>query len=283
MNTNDFSKRKMPNHIAIIMDGNRRWAEARQLNYIYGHRRGAENLIRILIAARSLGIKTLTVYAFSTENRNRSKAEITALMRLFDLYLKKYTSLLREKEVKLGVIGNIAACPTFLQNRLARTCEVTAKGNKINLVLAINYGGRDEIIRAVKNIIVDYDQNKLKQKDITEKCFSRFLDTAAYSDPDLIIRTSGEFRMSNFLLWQMSYAEFYATDVLWPDFSEKDEGFKKKNSCFDSCSDCNRIIAVLCFFPYILTNYFCIGFSCTGVCCRNGVCEIGGKKTSFFK
>ena len=212
-------KEKIPHHIAIIMDGNRRWAKKNGVSRIVGHKKGAENLTRILKASLSLGIKVLTVFAFSTENWNRSKKEIEALMRLFETYLIKYSHILKREKIRLRTIGDSSKCSRALQKLIDKTKENTADGDKLDLVLAINYGGRDEITRAVKNILNDYDKG-MKNK-ITENFIASYLDTAFCPDPELVIRTSGELRLSNFLLWQMSYSEFYAIDVLWPDFSER--------------------------------------------------------------
>ena len=212
---------KIPEHVAIMMDGNRRWAKSCKLKYVSGHKKGADNLTRITKASVELGIKTLTVYAFSTENWDRSKKEIDALMNLFKTYLIKHAKTLKKERIRLKTIGDISKCPLSLQHLLNETMEKTVDGDKLNLVVAINYGGRDEITRAVKKILIDYDKKKITNVDISEDLVSSYLDTAFCSDPDLLIRTSGESRLSNFLLWQMSYAEFFVVDVLWPDFLEK--------------------------------------------------------------
>lgn len=213
--------KKIPSHVAIVMDGNRRWAKKNKLSYIEGHKRGAENLSSIVEAAAEIGIKVLTVYAFSTENRQRSKGEVAALMKLFQSYLLKYTEKLKKENVRLHVIGDLSKIPRSLKKCFEESLEDTREGKKIDLVIAINYGGRDEITRAFKKIILDYNKKVIDVSNITEELISSYLDTAKMPDPDLLIRTSGELRISNFLLWQSSYAEFCALDVLWPDFSPR--------------------------------------------------------------
>lgn len=205
----------IPKHIAIIMDGNRRWALQRGLPPAMGHWEGAEILTDIVQSASYAGVQTLTVYSFSTENWTRPSKEIEALMDIFEL------SLLRKKEqmvrdgVRLDAIGDLSRLPARVQNALAETKRATAHCEKINLVLALNYGSRNEIARAVSKIV----SQGFAPEEITEELISRHLDTSLWGDPDLLIRTSGELRVSNFLLWQISYAEIYVTDVLWPDFS----------------------------------------------------------------
>jgi undecaprenyl diphosphate synthase len=212
---------KIPHHSAIIMDGNRRWAKANGVHYLRGHKKGVENLTLIVEAAALLGVKVLTVYAFSTENWNRSKTEIAALMKLFESYLLTHSKILMKQKVRLKVIGDLSRCPLSLQRMLAKTILATEKNDKIELVLAINYGGRDEIKRAVQKILSDYDKKLIDKESVSEDLVSSYLDTSFCPDPDLVIRTSGELRLSNFMLWQMSYAEFYSVDVLWPDFSKE--------------------------------------------------------------
>lgn len=215
-----LDQNKIPYHVAIVMDGNRRWAKKNNLGYFDGHKKGADNLRHIVKAAAALGIKILTVFAFSTENRNRSAQEVAALMGLFHRYLIEFTKTLKEENVKLRLIGDISKLPEKLRKTFEASIEETKECDKIDLVVAINYGGRDDITRAVKKIITDYNQKKIEGSMITEELISSYLDTASLPDPDLLIRTSGELRLSNFLLWQMSYAEFYVVDALWPEFSE---------------------------------------------------------------
>lgn len=209
---------KVPRHIAIIMDGNRRWAKQKQVPCAMGHWEGAETLTGVLQGAAQLGVKTLTVYAFSTENWNRPKPEVEDLMNIFQLYLKRKKEVMIRDGVKLDAIGDIIKLPEKVRREFLETKKATSNCDRINLVLALNYGGRDEIRRAVAKIV----EEKIPLDEITEECIASHLDTNSFGDPELIIRTSGEMRLSNFLLWQASYAEFFSTQVLWPDFSAKE-------------------------------------------------------------
>lgn len=209
---------KTPGHIAIIMDGNRRWAKAKGLPSAMGHWEGAEALTDVLRAAAELGVKTLTVYAFSTENWGRPKEEVEDLMNIFQLYLQRKKETMIRDGVRLDAIGDLTKLPENVTKELEETKKATQHCDRINLVLALNYGGRDEIRRAVQKIV----EEKLEPDQITEECISKHLDTGDYEEPDLLIRTSGEMRISNFLLWQISYAEFFCSEVLWPDFSPKE-------------------------------------------------------------
>jgi undecaprenyl diphosphate synthase len=197
------------------MDGNRRWATKQGLPESVGHWEGAETLTDVVRAAADLGIKTLTVYAFSTENWSRTEKEIESLMDLFEFYLNKKRDSLVQDGVRLGAIGNLTALPGRVKQALLVTQNATEKCDRINLVLAINYGGRDEIRRALCKII----EKGVRAADLTEERIASELDTHLFGDPDLLIRPGGEMRISNFLIWQISYAEIYTTDVLWPDFS----------------------------------------------------------------
>lgn len=212
---------KVPRHIAIVMDGNRRWARQRGLPVTLGHWEGAEVLTHIVTAAAELGVKTLTVYSFSTENRKRSESEIEVLMNIFELYLLQKQESMVQEGIRLESIGDLARMPAKVQNAFAVTKKATEHCNRINLVLAVNYGARDEIRRAVSKLLTLQKEGQLKPEEVTEEMISSHLDTAAFGDPDLLIRTSGELRMSNFLLWQSSYTELYVTDVLWPEFLPK--------------------------------------------------------------
>jgi undecaprenyl diphosphate synthase len=213
---------KIPSHVAIIMDGNRRWAKRQGLPVIMGHWKGAEALTRIVRSASELGIKTLTVYSFSTENWNRSKKEIDALMHLFKVYLEKEREPMVREGVRLDAIGDHERLPSFVLRELQLSKSCTSQCKKIDLVLAINYGGRDDIRRAFVAMMKDVESGVLLKDQVTEQMISKYLDTAKWPDPELLIRTSGERRQSNFLLWQLCYSEFYHTDVLWPDFDEHD-------------------------------------------------------------
>lgn len=212
---------KTPSHIAIAMDGNRRWASKRFMPAVVGHWKGAESITRVVRAAADMGVKVMTLYAFSTENWSRSEHEVKELMKVFSHYLKKNRAFMIEEGVRLGCIGDISKLPQDLQDLFYETQEVTKGGSKIDLVLAVNYGGRDDLRRAFVSMVSDIENGKLDKNEITESLISSYLDTAKWKDPDLFIRTSGEQRLSNFLLWQFSYTEVYITKTLWPDFNEK--------------------------------------------------------------
>ncbi len=212
----------LPQHIAIIMDGNRRWAKQRQLPYMAGHWKGAEAITQIVKAALELGIKVLTVYAFSTENWGRTAEEIDALMHLYKVYLIRQREFMVNTGIKLGAIGDLSRLPADVLQALEDSRSATLHCTKMDLVLALNYGGRDDIRRAVIAVLEDYAQGKLTKQAVTEELFSTYLDTSKWPDPSLLIRTSGEQRVSNFLLWQISYSEVYISNVLWPDFNEKE-------------------------------------------------------------
>ena len=211
-----------PQHIAIIMDGNRRWARQRGFPDKYGHWKGADVITKLVKFSSRMGVKTLTLYSFSTENWSRPEAEVDELMHLIAFYLKKNTPFMLEESVKLDTIGDLSRLPVSLQKLLEITKKKTAGGSKIRLVLALNYGGRDEIKRAVSHIADHLESGKIKKEEISEDLIASYLDTAHLGDPELFIRTSGEQRLSNFLLWQLSYTEVYITKVLWPDFTEGD-------------------------------------------------------------
>jgi len=207
------------------MDGNGRWARKRGLPKIAGHRAGAKSVDEITQAAASSGVKVLTLYAFSTENWKRPKEEVNALFGLLEDYLVKEVSRLNKNNIRLSVIGNISQLPRSTQDRIADAIEATKGNTGMVLNIALNYGSRREIVDAVRAICEDVKRGALRSEDITEELFSKHLHTAGLPDPDLLIRTSGEFRISNFLLWQVSYAELYITEKLWPDFRKGD--FKK--------------------------------------------------------
>lgn len=214
--------KSIPYHVAIIMDGNRRWAERQGKPVEMGHWYGAEQLDLIVQAASELGIKVLTVYSFSTENWKRPEHEVSTLMQLLEAYLINKREKLVREGVRLKAIGDTASLPENVKKALAETMQATKNGDKIDLILALNYGGRDEIRRAVLKIAEAEKQGKLRWEDLTEGTISSYLDTAPWPDPDLFIRPSGVERLSNFLIWQVSYSEIYVTEVLWPDFSAKD-------------------------------------------------------------
>ena len=212
----------IPNHIAIIMDGNGRWAKERNLPRSMGHKAGVETVRIILKEAARLGVKNLTLYTFSTENWGRPTDEISTLMKLINIYLKSELKEINESGVKLNIFGDMSRLPKESRDALNDAIELTKNNKRINLNLALNYGGRDEIVRATKLIVRDIKNNKIKEEDINEKTVEKYLYTNGIPDPDLIIRPSGEQRISNFLLWQCAYSEFWYSNINWPDFKEVD-------------------------------------------------------------
>ena len=212
------AKNLLPTHVAIIMDGNGRWAKQRNLPRIEGHRTGAESVRAVVRGAGEIGIKYLTLYAFSVENWNRPKEEVDTLMKYLARYLKNELAELQKMNVCLEVIGQIYRLPEFVQEQLAKTRSALAKNNGLTLILALSYGGRTEIVEAVRAIAAKVKQGRLDPAEINEQTVSQHLYTHKFPDPDLLIRTSGEMRVSNFLLWQISYAELVVTPTLWPDF-----------------------------------------------------------------
>ena len=212
----------IPEHVAIILDGNGRWAKKRMLPRNMGHSAGAKNVEKICEDAYKMGIKYLTVYAFSTENWNRPQDEVNALMNLLRNYLKDCIKTANKNKMKVRIIGEKSRLDDDIKTKIEELEKVTAENTGLNFQIAINYGSRDEITRAVKKIAADCENGKLESSDITENLISGYLDTAGIPDPDLLIRTSGEERLSNYLLWQLAYTEFYFTDVLWPDFDKNE-------------------------------------------------------------
>jgi undecaprenyl diphosphate synthase len=212
---------QIPRHVAIIPDGNRRWAKKRCSSAQEGHREGADILMDIVKAAKELHIKAITFYVFSTENWDRPKEEVNALMALFASYLQQQCEEMILNGIKLETIGESNRLPGFLNHIIEESKKATLHCDKIRLILALNYGARNEICRAVRSIIDEYDRHSIKKEDINEDLISKHLDTANWGDPDLLIRTSGEFRISNFLLWQLSYTEIHVAPVLWPDFTSQ--------------------------------------------------------------
>lgn len=215
-------EQKKPQHIAIIMDGNGRWARRRGLPNILGHRAGAKAVDRIVRAGREMGIKVLTLFAFSTENWKRPEKEVKGLFELLDQYLDKEEPGLNKNNIRLMMIGRIEGLPDPTQERLKRVMDSTGKNTGMVLNLALDYGARSEIVDAVRKIGRCIKEGAISPEEIDEKRFSSFLYTKGLPDPDLLIRTSGEFRISNFLLWQISYCELYVTSKLWPDFKKAD-------------------------------------------------------------
>jgi len=212
------AKANLPKHVAVIMDGNGRWAKQRHLPRVEGHRAGAESARVIIRAAGELGIKYLTLYAFSAENWNRPKDEVDALMKYLIHYLKSETPELNKNNVRLEVIGQIYRLPENVQEHLKKSIATLSRNNGLTLVMALSYGSRIEIVEAVRNLAEKVKQGKLDPGDINEKVISEHLWTRNVPDPDLLIRTSGEMRISNFLLWQISYTELVVTPTFWPDF-----------------------------------------------------------------
>lgn len=213
---------KVPEHVAIIMDGNGRWAKRRNLPRNMGHRQGGKTVELICEEAYKLGIKYITVYAFSTENWSRPEEEVSALMNLLRNYMKDCIKQAEKNKMRVKVLGDISRLDEDLQESIRALEKESEKNTGLRFQIALNYGGRDELIRAVQKMCNDINEKKIKENDITAELLTGYLDTAGIPDPDLLIRTSGEQRISNFLLWQLAYTEFYFSDVLWPDFSRDD-------------------------------------------------------------
>ena len=218
----DFDKNSMPKHIAIIMDGNRRWARKQGKNASYGHKEGAKTLEKIVRYANKIGLKYITVYAFSTENWKRAEEEVSALMMLLQNYLDDYSKRADTENIRVKILGDITALSGGMQKSILKCMERTKNNTGVTFNIALNYGGRDEIVKAVKNIAKDIKLGKIDVEDINEEMISENLYTKGMPDPDLLIRTSGELRLSNFLPWQVVYSEFLFIDKNWPDFSEED-------------------------------------------------------------
>ena len=221
----------MPRHIAIIMDGNRRWARNKNLPVKLGHKEGAKTIEKIVEYANKIGIKYITVYAFSTENWKRSKEEVDSLMLLLRNYLDKYSKKAETENIIIKVLGDMSALSDDLRKSIAEAVDRTKNNTGTTFAVALNYGGRDEILKGIRRISEDVKNGILEADSISEEVFEKYLYTSGMPDPDLLIRTSGEFRTSNFLPWQLVYSEFYFTDKLWPDFTEEDldEAIKEYN------------------------------------------------------
>lgn len=214
----EIDMERVPQHIAIIMDGNGRWAKKRFLPRKAGHKAGAETLERIIEDCRDLGVKHLTVYAFSTENWKRPQKEVDTLMKLLKDYLEDCLERTSKNNMRVRVLGDKTGLSDDIRQSIEELEAVSAKNTGLNFSIALNYGSRDEMVRAIRHLAADAVSGSLRPEAVDEKVFERYLDTADLPDPDLLIRTSGEQRLSNFLLWQLAYTEFYFTDVLWPDF-----------------------------------------------------------------
>jgi undecaprenyl diphosphate synthase len=218
----EIDPNRVPEHVAIIMDGNGRWAKSKGHIRLFGHRHGVKTVREIIEAATEIGVKYLTLYAFSTENWNRPQSEVNGLMELLVETIKDETPTLMEKEIRLRTIGNIRQLPEKCNNQLAETVEATKGGKRMTLILALSYSGRWDIIEAVKKIATDVKSGNTAPEDINEATLNAALNTGQYPNPDLLIRTSGEQRISNFLLWEIAYSEIHFSPVLWPDFKRDD-------------------------------------------------------------
>lgn len=212
----------VPQHVAIILDGNGRWAKSKGMPRNYGHAQGSKNVERICEEAWRMGIKYLTVYAFSTENWSRPKSEVSALMTLLRNYMKTCLKTAAKNDMKIRVIGDITPLDDDIKNRIRELEEATVNNGGLNFTIALNYGSRDEMARAAKQLAKDCVDGKVDPEQIDESVFASYLDTREIPDPDLLIRTSGEQRLSNYLLWQLAYSEFYFTDVPWPAFTKEE-------------------------------------------------------------
>lgn len=212
----------LPRHVAVIMDGNGRWAKKRSLNRILGHREGTKSVQDIVRACREVGVQVLTLYAFSTENWNRPPKEVSALMKLLKEFLNSELPEMMENGIRLNAIGDIERFPDHVLKVLRHTVETTRDNQDMLLNLALSYGGRHEILRAVRRIAVQVGEGLLREEEITEDLFSSYLYTHGMPEPDVLIRTSGEMRISNFLLWQIAYTEIFITKTLWPDFRREE-------------------------------------------------------------
>ena len=218
----NFNKEYMPKHIAIIMDGNRRWAKAKGKPASFGHKEGAKTLEKIVRYANKIGLQYITVYAFSTENWKRAEDEVKALMMLLQNYLDVYSKRADTENIKVKILGDITALSEGMQKSIKTCMERTKENTGVTFNIALNYGGRNEIVKAIKKIATDVKEGNLEIEDITEEVVSNNLYTKGQPDPDLLIRTSGELRLSNFLPWQLVYSEFLFIDKNWPDFEEED-------------------------------------------------------------
>ncbi len=233
---------KIPQHVAIILDGNGRWAKAKGMPRNYGHTMGAKNVEVICRDAFEMGIKYLTLYAFSTENWNRPDREVEALMKLLENYLKNCMKTADKNHIRVRVIGDKSRLSEKFQKQIAELEEHSKQNDGLNLQIAINYGSRDEMIRAMKKMAHKVEDGSLKADEITEEVFEQYLDTSEIPDPDLLIRTSGEQRLSNYLLWQLAYSEFYFTSVPWPDFHKEEleeavRAYNKRDRRFGALSE----------------------------------------------
>ena len=232
----------VPRHVAIILDGNGRWAKKRMLPRNAGHAAGSKNVEKICEAAWNMGIEYVTMYAFSTENWSRPQEEVDALMKLLHSYLKDCIKTSKKNNMQVRVIGDISRLEPELQDKIRELEEISAQNTGLHFQVALNYGGRDEIRRAVRKMVQDAEDGNLKASEVTEDKIADYLDTKDIPDPDLLIRTSGEQRLSNYLLWQLAYSEFYFTEVPWPDFHKEElekavEAYNKRDRRFGALSE----------------------------------------------
>lgn len=239
---NKIDTNRLPRHVAVIMDGNGRWARRRGRERIFGHHQGVRAVRKTVEAAAELGVEYLTLYAFSTENWNRPDDEVSALMDLMVESINDETHTLVEKGISLKVIGDLSRLSDNVRNRLFETMKVTSEGSRMKLIVALSYSSRWEISEACRRIALAVKENKIRTKDIDEKTVSAYLETSDIPDPELMIRTSGEKRISNFLLWQMAYTELYFTEKLWPDFGKEDfykavANFQKRDRRYGKTSE----------------------------------------------
>jgi undecaprenyl diphosphate synthase len=218
----DIDKNSVPNHVAVIMDGNGRWAKQKGKNRLFGHRNGVKAVRETIEAAAEIGVKHVTLYAFSTENWTRPKDEINGLMELLVFTINKEIKTLMENDISLHAIGDLKSLPSACYRELMKAIEKTSSNKRMKLILALSYSSKWEILNAVRAITKDVEDKKISSAHINEELFNSYLDTAPYPNPELLIRTSGEHRISNFLLWQIAYAELYFTEKLWPDFRRED-------------------------------------------------------------
>lgn len=221
-NKEELSDINIPKHVAIILDGNGRWAKKNRMPRNFGHSEGSKNVKKICKEAYNLGIEYITIFAFSTENWKRPKDEVNELMKLLKDYLKQSIKESKKNNMRVRIIGDISVLSKEMQESIVKLEEASRDNTGLNLQVAINYGSRDEMIRSIEKLAADLKKDKVSVDHINEEMFSDYLDTAGIPDPDLLIRTSGEQRLSNFLLWQLAYTEFYFTDVYWPDFNKKE-------------------------------------------------------------
>src|SRR5512140_2899264 len=222
MSTSGLDLNRLPRHVAIIMDGNGRWAQQRGLTRIEGHKRGKDSVRAVVEAARRIGIEYLSLFAFSTENWNRPRREVNALMSLLYRYLRTELRKMMKNEIRLLAVGDITRLPVRLQEELQRTIEATRHNGRMTVVLAVSYGGREEMVQAARALARDAREGRIDPECIDEQLLGGYMSTAGIPDPDLLIRTSGEMRISNFFLWQSAYTEIYFSDVNWPDFDKNE-------------------------------------------------------------